>query len=277
MSASCSRRPRGGTWSARSGAVVDSARGGAALRPRHARDPAGIVDRGRRVHARAQLPGADAARRARPAGRRRRDVRLPDGAGGVGSLVSALSLAFGSRPTLGRVLLGARGSVGLAVAGRRLSSARCRSACVLMVIVGWGPSPWPRPRNTIIQLTVPDELRGRVMSVYTTVFAGSTPIGSLVTGGLASSIGVAATLLAGGHRHRSWSPSERRSGRRDRRTCRCRLACPPMATPIRPAAHRTRAASDRLRGCPGRRAVVRPGASGSAGSACAGRPSRWRS
>ena len=31
--------------------------------------------------------------------------------------------------------------------------------------------------NTVIQLNVPDVLRGRVMSVYTTVFAGSTPVG----------------------------------------------------------------------------------------------------
>jgi MFS family permease len=52
--------------------------------------------------------------------------------------------------------------------------------------------------NTLIQATVPDELRGRVMSVYTTVFAGSTPIGGLIAGALASALGAAAAIGIGG-------------------------------------------------------------------------------
>ena len=44
--------------------------------------------------------------------------------------------------------------------------------------------------NTVVQLSVPDHLRGRVMSVYTTVFAGSTPVGGLLTGAIASGVGV---------------------------------------------------------------------------------------
>jgi MFS family permease len=52
--------------------------------------------------------------------------------------------------------------------------------------------------NTTIQLAVPDGLRGRVMSVYTTIFAGSTPIGGPVMGGLASVFGVAISLAIGG-------------------------------------------------------------------------------
>ena len=52
--------------------------------------------------------------------------------------------------------------------------------------------------NTMIQLNVPDLLRGRAMSVYTTVFAGSTPIGGLLFGWLASAAGVAIAVAAGG-------------------------------------------------------------------------------
>ena len=52
--------------------------------------------------------------------------------------------------------------------------------------------------NTLIQATVPDELRGRVISVYTTVFAGSTPIGALFAGALASRWGAVAALAVGG-------------------------------------------------------------------------------
>ena len=52
--------------------------------------------------------------------------------------------------------------------------------------------------NTTIQLAVPDALRGRVMSVYTTIFAGSTPIGGPVMGGIASLFGIAISLAVGG-------------------------------------------------------------------------------
>ena len=52
--------------------------------------------------------------------------------------------------------------------------------------------------NTTVQLAVPDGLRGRVMSVYTTIFAGSTPIGAPIMGGIASLFGVAISLAIGG-------------------------------------------------------------------------------
>ncbi len=117
-------------------------------------------------------------------------------AAGVGSLISALSLAFGGRVSLGRVFIGA-GLLSFAVAGVGLSSVLPVSL-LLMGIVGWSTVAMGATTNTIIQLTVPDDLRGRVMSVYTTVFAGTTPIGSLLAGGLASRVGVAATLVLAG-------------------------------------------------------------------------------
>ncbi|MGZ8438654.1 MAG: MFS transporter, partial [Candidatus Limnocylindrales bacterium] len=43
-----------------------------------------------------------------------------------------------------------------------------------------------------------DKLRGRVMSVYMTVFAGSTPVGGLLAGWLASSFGSPVALAFGG-------------------------------------------------------------------------------
>ena len=117
-------------------------------------------------------------------------------AAGVGSLISALSLAFGGRAVLGRVLVGAS-LLGVAVAGIGLSSTLPVSV-LLMGIVGWSTVAMGATTNTIIQLTVPDDLRGRVMSVYTTVFAGTTPIGSLLAGGLASRLGVGPTLVLAG-------------------------------------------------------------------------------
>ena len=68
---------------------------------------------------------------------------------------------------------------------------------VAMFLTGLGAISMAATANTTIQLTVPDELRGRVMSVYTTVFAGSTPVGGLVAGALASQLGVAVAIAIG--------------------------------------------------------------------------------
>jgi predicted MFS family arabinose efflux permease len=69
---------------------------------------------------------------------------------------------------------------------------------VLMFVAGWGVIAMAATTNTIIQLTVPDVLRGRVMSVYTTVFAGSVPLGGLFAGSVAAAAGVPAALAVGG-------------------------------------------------------------------------------
>jgi hypothetical protein len=45
---------------------------------------------------------------------------------------------------------------------------------------------------------VPDRLRGRVMSVYSMMFMGMAPIGSLLAGAAASRLGAPATVMAGG-------------------------------------------------------------------------------
>jgi predicted MFS family arabinose efflux permease len=67
-----------------------------------------------------------------------------------------------------------------------------------MFLAGWGMISMAATTNTTIQLTVPDVLRGRVMSVYTTVFAGSVPLGGLFAGTLASAFNAQVALGAGG-------------------------------------------------------------------------------
>jgi MFS family permease len=53
--------------------------------------------------------------------------------------------------------------------------------------------------NSMVQAQLPDELRGRVMSIYTLVFFGGVPIGSLLVGGMARWIGepLTAAISAG--------------------------------------------------------------------------------
>jgi hypothetical protein len=49
-----------------------------------------------------------------------------------------------------------------------------------------------------IQVAAPDELRGRVMGLYTTIFAGVSPLGALVAGAVAEAVGVQPTFVLAG-------------------------------------------------------------------------------
>jgi MFS family permease len=115
---------------------------------------------------------------------------------GVGSLLAALAIAFSGRtaPMViggGALLMGAS----QVVVGITPSYG---IALVAMVFAGLGGIAMAATCNTVIQLSVPDHLRGRVMSVYTTVFAGSTPIGGPLMGWVASSFGPAVAMAGGG-------------------------------------------------------------------------------
>ena len=117
-------------------------------------------------------------------------------ASGVGSLLAALWLAFGNGAQVRRI---AYGAVMLGIGEVALGASHMFGlSLLLMLIVGFGGILMAATANTTIQLAVPDGLRGRVMSVYTTIFAGSTPIGGPVMGGLASMFGVAVSLAIGG-------------------------------------------------------------------------------
>jgi MFS family permease len=117
-------------------------------------------------------------------------------ASGAGSLAGALLIAFGARPTMMRLISGTFvAGVGLLLLS--LSSS-FGPDLVLMFVIGWGTISMAATCNTIIQLNVPDVLRGRVMSVYTTLFAGTTPIGGLFSGAVVAVAGVPAALGIGG-------------------------------------------------------------------------------
>ena len=52
--------------------------------------------------------------------------------------------------------------------------------------------------SSLVQLIAPDEMRGRVMSVYNVAFRGGMPIGSLISGALIKSLGIPAVLAGNG-------------------------------------------------------------------------------
>lgn len=120
---------------------------------------------------------------------------------GVGSLLGALNLAFsGTRPTRRRLYLSA-----IILGGSEIVLAVVSSSTVPLLIVlpalaaaGFFMSTTSASANTIVQASAPDELRGRVMSVYMTVFTGTIPIGSLLTGFLAERLGAPMAIGLGG-------------------------------------------------------------------------------
>jgi MFS family permease len=117
-------------------------------------------------------------------------------ASGVGSTASALSVAFTPRVSPRLMIYGA---IGLGIGSLILAwSTSFPLSLLAMLIGGAGGVGMAVTANTSIQMNVPDELRGRVMAVYTTVFAGSVPAGGLVMGFIGSHWGVPLALAIGG-------------------------------------------------------------------------------
>jgi MFS family permease len=117
-------------------------------------------------------------------------------ASGVGSTAASLWVAFTRRP---RAWWIPAGGIALGIGSLMLGwSESFQVSLLAMAIAGAGGMAMAVTANTMIQLAVPDGLRGRVMSVYTTVFAGSVPAGGLLMGWVASVWGVPLAFVLGG-------------------------------------------------------------------------------
>jgi MFS family permease len=120
------------------------------------------------------------------------------GASGVGALLGALTLAMrrGVRG-LGHTVGYAAGMFGLSLILFAVSKNFWLSV-VMLVPVGYGVMLQMSGSNTLIQSMVPDKLRGRAMAVYTMMFMGMAPLGSLFAGALADRVGAPWTVSVGG-------------------------------------------------------------------------------
>ncbi len=116
---------------------------------------------------------------------------------GVGSLIGALMMASlaqakikGKLLTLGSLTLPALLLIWSALHWLPLS---------LLVLggVGWGTMLVLNGANILVQLHVPDALRGRVMSIYSLAFFGTFPVGALLVGTVAEVIGEPMTVALG--------------------------------------------------------------------------------
>ncbi len=71
-------------------------------------------------------------------------------------------------------------------------------ATVLLIVIGWGTVTLLVTMNTLIQVAVPDDLRGRVFSIYFWALQGVAPFGSFFIGWLAQIWNVPITIVIGG-------------------------------------------------------------------------------
>ena len=108
---------------------------------------------------------------------------------GAGSLIGSLTLAFATsqRPMLRLIIGGGTAFLALAFVLGFVRSPLL--AFPLVAGIGLSSMLMVNTINVTIQNSVPDALRGRVMSLYVMVFAGSAPIGGLLAGALAEAFG----------------------------------------------------------------------------------------
>ncbi len=117
---------------------------------------------------------------------------------GVGAVTGALVLGSLPRrpPPLGLIVgAGAVACLGLVTMAAVTSFAL---ALPVLFVIGVASIMTAAGCNSTLQLSAPDAMRGRVMSLYTLVFGGVFPIGSFCVGTIAELRGVPAAFVTGG-------------------------------------------------------------------------------
>ena len=120
------------------------------------------------------------------------------GAVGLGAMFGAFTLAM-RQELRGLGKLVAYSAIGLGVSLTFFGASRVYwFSLVALTLAGYAMMMQFTSANTLIQAMVPDQLRGRVMSLYSMMFIGMAPIGSLVAGKMAQHIGAPITVALGG-------------------------------------------------------------------------------
>jgi MFS family permease len=116
---------------------------------------------------------------------------------GLGALAAALLMAtLSDRGRKGRILVGA--SLTFPVLLLILAFNRSLYAAgALVFLIGFALICFLATANTLLQTSTPDALRGRVMSLYSLILIGLTPVGSLWAGAVAKAAGAPAAIATG--------------------------------------------------------------------------------
>jgi MFS family permease len=113
---------------------------------------------------------------------------------GVGSLAAALAIAAAGRRLSGTLLASAAGFGAFYMSLAFVQS--FAMAEVLLLLLGGFLQWFGSLANSLLQLGSPDHMRGRVMSVFTLLTNGLTPLGALFMGFMTAWAGIRATLAA---------------------------------------------------------------------------------
>jgi MFS family permease len=120
------------------------------------------------------------------------------GATGVGALIGALTLAAKrGMKGLSKWVAITSTTFGLGLIAFSFSRSIILSV-ILLVPVGLSMMVQMASTNTLLQAMVPDQLRGRVIALYSMMFMGMAPFGGFFAGAIAQKIGAPWTLAMGG-------------------------------------------------------------------------------
>jgi MFS family permease len=128
---------------------------------------------------------------------------------GTATTYAALTTAMAAGAVVGALGVGARRSIepgllataALAFGAFILAAAAAPSIPVELIVLaatGFTSVTFAASVNSTLQLNAAPAMRGRVMSLYSVVFLGSTPIGAPIVGWLAGAAGPRSGLLVGG-------------------------------------------------------------------------------
>ncbi|SLN57213.1 enterobactin exporter EntS [Aquimixticola soesokkakensis] len=115
---------------------------------------------------------------------------------GAGSLAALLMLTRMGDPTVRRILIAGLAFGVLLIAISQSSSMLV--SCALFAVVGAAAVVFSTSVQTALQLVSPPHLRGRLASMVTFLIVGTSPLGAMMTGAIASNISVAVAIAVNG-------------------------------------------------------------------------------